>query len=281
MQKLSAWSKKWLLRFHPNKCVAMNLGNREYVISGYEYTLDGRKIEKSVYSMEGQALNISDCEKDLGVHIDKNLNFKKHISLATAKANRIMAIIFKTFDYMDETMFIQLYKSLVRPHLEYGAPVWSPYENEIKQQIENVQKRATKRVPGLSSLDYPDRLKKLNIPTLAYRRVRGDMIQMFKLHYGFHDKSLPDIFTPNTRQSQGHDKKYRVKGSSGNIRKHNFAVRSIPLWNSLPQEAVYAEDIKSFEIALDEHWDNQAIKYENFKADINIISNRRLADYQT
>ena len=107
------------------------------------------------------------------------------------------------------------------------------------------------------------------------------MIHMFKLYYWFHDKSLPDIFTPNTRQSQGHDKKYRVKGSSGNIRKHNFAVRSIPLWNSLPQEAVYAEDIKSFEIALDEHWDNQAIKYENFKADINIISNRRLADYQT
>ena len=281
IQKLSAWSKKWLLRFHPDKCVAMNLGKREYVVSGYEYTLDGRKIEKSIYSMEGQALNITDCEKDLGVHIDKDLNFKKHISLATAKANRIMAIIFKTFDYMDETMFKQLYKSLVRPHLEYGAPVWSPYEGEIKKQLENVQKRATKRVPRVSSLDYPDRLKQLNIPTLAYRRVRGDMIQMYKLHYGFYDKSLPDMFTLNTRQSQGHNKKYRVKGSSSNPRKYNFAVKSIPLWNSLPPEAVDAEDIKSFEIALDEHWDDQAIKYENFKADINIISNRRLADYQT
>ena len=281
IQKLSAWSKKWLLRFHPDKCVAMNLGNREHIISGYAYTLDGRKIEKSIYSMEGQALDITDCEKDLGVHIDKELNFEKHIALTTAKANRIMAIIFKTFDYMDETMFKQLYKSLVRPHLEYGAPVWSPYEGEMKKQLENVQKRATKRVPGLSGFEYPDRLKKLNIPTLAYRRVRGDMIQMYKLHYGFHDKSLPDMFTQNTRASQGHNKKYKVKGSTKNIRKYNFAVKSIPLWNSLPQHVVDSEDIKAFEIALDYHWEDQDIMYENFKADVNIISNRRYADFQT
>ena len=47
IQKLSAWSKQWLLRFHPDKCVAMNLGNREHIISGYAYTLDGKIFEKT------------------------------------------------------------------------------------------------------------------------------------------------------------------------------------------------------------------------------------------
>ena len=118
------------------------------------------------------------------------------------------------------------------------------------------------------------------MPTLAYRRVRGDMIQMFKFHYGFHDKSLPDIFTPNERNSQGHNKKKVVKGSTNNIRKYNFSVKSIKLWNSLPPHVVNSEDIKSFEIALDEHWDDQEIKYDDFKKDIRIINNSRFADYQ-
>ena len=182
INKLNDWSKKWLLKFHPDKCVAMHIGNREYVVTGHVFTLEGKIIEQSVYSMEGHPLNITKCEKDLGVHIDRDLNFEKHIALATAKANRILAIIYKTFDYIDETMFKQLFKSLVRPHLEYAAPVWSPHEKELIKQLENVQRRATKRVPGVTG-EYPDRLRKLEMPTLAYRRVRGDMIQMFKLHW--------------------------------------------------------------------------------------------------
>ena len=118
------------------------------------------------------------------------------------------------------------------------------------------------------------------MPTLAYRRVRGDMIQMFKLHYGFYDKDLPDIFSPNERSTRGHDKKKVVKSSTKNVRKYNFSVRSIELWNSLPHHVVNSEDIKSFEIALDEHWDDQEIKYDDFKKDIKIINNNRFVDYQ-
>ena len=74
--------------------------------------------------------------------------------MAVNKANRSVGIMRKTFDYMDENMFKLLFKSLVRPHLEYGAPVWSPHTNKLKDQIENVQRRATKTVPGLSNLTY-------------------------------------------------------------------------------------------------------------------------------
>ena len=80
---------------------------------------------------------------------------------------------------MDEFIFKQLFKSLVRPHLEYAAPVWSPHNENLKKLIENVQKRATKRIPGFSDLSYPERLRRLNMPTLAYRRLRGDMIHVF------------------------------------------------------------------------------------------------------
>ena len=88
------------------------------------------------------------------------------------------------------------------------------------------------------------------------------------------------MFTPNPRVSQGHNKKKITKGSSKNIRKYNFSVKSIKLWNSLPQHVVDSEDVKSFEIGLDEFWNDQVVMYDDFTQDIKIINNRRLTDYQ-
>ena len=80
--------------------------------------------------------------------------------------------------------------------MEYGAPVWSPHHLNLINTIENVQRRATKLLPGMRDLDYDERLRTLKLPTLAYRRVRGDMIQVFKmlmpLEKGAYDKSIPN-----------------------------------------------------------------------------------------
>ena len=48
-------------------------------------------------------------------------------------------------------------------------------------KIECVQKRATKQIPGFNNLSYPERLKKLKLPTITYRRIRGDMIETYKI----------------------------------------------------------------------------------------------------
>ena len=119
-----------------------------------------------------------------------------------------MAIARKTFDYMDKQTFVYIFKGLVRPHLEYGAPLWNPHTIKTKQLIENVQRRATKQVPGLSSLSYEERLKLLKLPTLAYRRTRGDMIQVYKMLSDGYDKSLPSILTESNTGLRGHKKNY-------------------------------------------------------------------------
>ena len=184
VNSLVNWSKTWLLRFHPDKCISMSFGTRQ-------------GNDNHIYEMENQHLAYSSCEKDLGVHIDDKLNFDKHINTIVNKANRILGIARKTFDHMDVNIFSSIFKGLVRPHLEYAAPVWSPHLVRQKELLENVQKRATKLVPGLSELSYPDRLRKLNLPTLAYRRVRGDMIQVYKMtcNTGGYDNTLPSILT--------------------------------------------------------------------------------------
>ena len=82
------------------------------------------------------------------------------------KANSIMGTIRRTYDYLDEKMFQLMYKALVRPHLDFANQVWAPFLNKHKTEIENVQRRATKRIQGLSQLTYEERLKRLNLTTL-------------------------------------------------------------------------------------------------------------------
>ena len=85
----------------------------------------------------------------------------------------------RTFKYLNAETFLPIYKTLVRTHLDYLNAVWAPYKKKHIDKIESVQKRATKQIPGLGNLSYPERLKKL--PTLAYRRIRRDMIEAYKI----------------------------------------------------------------------------------------------------
>jgi len=91
---------------------------------------------------------------------------------------------------MDPRTFILLYKALVRLHVEYANSVWSPYKKGDIEAIEIIQKRATKLVISLRKLPYKERLQHLNLYTLKYRRLRGDMIEVFKILHHMYDSSV-------------------------------------------------------------------------------------------
>ena len=123
-------------------------------------------------------------------------------------ANRNVGIVFRTFTYIDQEMFLNLYKSIIRPHLEYATPVWSPLYEKDKIIIENVQRRATKLVTICKKLPYQERLRKLGLPTLEYRRERADMIQTYKILHGIDKIDKDKLFTPALyRATRGHSYK--------------------------------------------------------------------------
>ena len=165
--------------------------------------------------MNGHHLKTTQCEKDLGVQFDESLKFDTHINSIINKANRVLGIVRKTFECLDKEIFNYVYKGLIRPHLEYAAPVWSPYRVMQKEALENVQRRATRMVPGLSHLSYPDRLEALKLPTLAYRRARGDMINVYKIveagQKGELDDSILSMLPLNKRISRGNEKKFFIE----------------------------------------------------------------------
>ncbi len=133
---------------------------------------------------KNQILNDCKEEKDLGVHTDSKLNFSSHCQKVADKANSIMGIIKSTFSNLDTEIFTKLYKSMVRPIMEYSSSVWSLYLKKDISTLETVQRWATKSVASIKDLSYSDRLKNLGLPTLEYRRLRYDIIQVYKLFHG-------------------------------------------------------------------------------------------------
>ena len=65
---------------------------------------------------------------------------------------------------------------MFKSHLEYAQALWSPFRAKLIEEVEKVQKSATKILLGLKQLSCTQRLQTLHVPTLVYRRARGDMI---------------------------------------------------------------------------------------------------------
>ena len=96
-----------------------------------------------------------------------------------SKANRRVGQIKRFFTYLDKDIMRQLFISFVRPFLEFGNVVWSPHYKKYIDLIEQVQRRATKCVPGLYNMTYEARLAELKYPSLRFRRKRGDLIEIY------------------------------------------------------------------------------------------------------
>jgi len=118
---------------------------------------------------------------DLGVLIDERLAFSNHIQDKINEAYVMLGVIKRNFKYLQLSSFILLYKNMARSHLDYCSSVWTPYRKDDIKDLEKVQKKATRLLPELKRFKYCDRLKACKLPTLHYRRLRGDMIETFKI----------------------------------------------------------------------------------------------------
>ena len=238
LDNLREWSERWQLYFNNSKCKCIYYGHNNPEFKYHFSTCTGLDhISKGTE------------EKDLGVIFDPSLKFDLHINTAIKKANSILGLIKRNFSYLDVSMFLKLYKALVRPHLEYGQTVWYPHLIRQELLLDKVQKRATKLVPSLSHLPYIDRLHALNLPSLSYRRIRGDMIMVYNLITQDAGGSL--LVRSEVSSTRGHDLKLYKSSAKSNMRKFAFSQRVVALWNNLDFNTVHAPTINSFKKLLD------------------------------
>ena len=236
--QLYKWSTDWQMLFNVQKCKSLHIGHSNVHHS---------------YHMNNIPIESTSSEKDLGIIIQSDLKVSQQVAKAVKSANRALGIIRRNITDKSKFNIIRLYKSLVRPHLEYGVQAWRPYLQRDINNIEKIQRRATKMIRGLENLPYERRLQEVNLISLERRRLRADLIQVFKIMNGLEAIPKEKLFEllPASRNTRGHQQrifKQRVRLDS---RKYFFSQRIIDEWNNLPIEAITATTINQFKRAID------------------------------
>ena len=150
-------------------------------------------------------------------------------------------------------MFHYLCKNLalniVRPTLEYANAAWTHILRRDQILLENVQRRATKLIPELR-----DRQRTLKLPSLNYRRARGDMIEAYKFTHSIYKTEQEPLQRKCNTTARGHSHKLKTERCKTRTRANFFRHRITNRWNNLWEDVVTAPSLNSFKSRLDHQW---------------------------
>jgi ribonuclease P/MRP protein subunit RPP40 len=243
---LAEWARTWQMLFNVDKCKVIHVG---------------RNNAKHDYLMEGKKLIVVEEEKDLGVKVHQSLKTSSQVGAAAKKANNALGQLLRAFTYRDKVHFIRLFQTYVRCHLEYAVASWSPWLEQDINVLEDVQRRAIRQVRGLTG-SYEEKLEQVGLTTLVDRRLRGDMIQTYKIINQV-DRIEVSTFFQMAGENHHHATRQAVTfipeegeavrslsivkpRANLEIRKNFYSHRVIDKWNSLPFEVKTAETVNSF-----------------------------------
>ena len=247
LNNLFKWTANWQLPFNIDKCKLMHYGSGN---QHFSYYLNNRHIDTD------------SKEKDLGVTFDDSLKFAQHMGQIVAKANSRLGLIRNTFTELPPKTLLPLYKSLVRPLLEYAVAVWKPHLKKDIDSLERVQRRATKLITGLKHLSYPERLKSIRLDSLQFRRRRNDMLQVFRIFRKLDNLDPTDFFAKaDNSVTRGHSCKLIKPRANTHGRLQTFSHRVINDWNDLSQSTIDSNSLNTFKTALGKEWANHPDRF--------------------
>lgn len=238
LNEIHEWSKKWDLPLNPLKCCLLGEAEGTFLIGD-------------------SAIPSVSHAKDLGVTLTSSFTPSEQCTMAATKARRALYVLASAVTSRKPEIWIPLYCAFVRPHLEYCVQAWAPYLKKDIRVMEKVQRLATRWVDGLKGQPYKERLKRLGLFSLERRRLRGDLIEVYKIIHGLSGDDLKTLLPlRDGRELRGHAKMLKKSHVRLDVRKAFFTNRVVNPWNSLPKDVVDAPSLRVFKERLDESWEN-------------------------
>ena len=246
-------SQSWGLNMSPGKCAVIRFSPRS---SSYPF------FGPSPYHILGSFINFTDSYSDLGIVIDRTLKFHCHTDRAARIAGGITTNIFSSTLSRDSSFLINIYRSHVRPKLEYGSNLWNLGYVEDTKLMERVQKRWTRAVTDMSEVYYGVRLRTLGLFSFKGRLLRNDLVLVWKIVHGKCGISPSSMFTfVSGRSTRGHSLKIYVERANLEVRRRFFSMRVVEAWNALSEETVTSDEINSFKSFLHRDLGEQLYDY--------------------
>lgn len=241
LDQIHCWSTTWQLPISLAKCCVMNISKTS-------------EEAETTFKLGDSILPYSNEVRDLGVIVDNHLTFDSYINQIVKKAYSRANLIRRCFISKHLPTLLQAYKVFVRPLLEYNTSVWSPHSIQHITAIENVQRRFTKCLPGLSDLPYHQRLAKLNLDSLELRRIRTDLIVLYKIVFGLISTDIAHYFKLNTNINSFNLRRHIYQlvnlPCKHSVCKYFYVYKIIPTWNDLPPILVNFGSLSRFKKSL-------------------------------
>ena len=236
LNKLASWETKWDMEFHPDKCQVLSITRK-------------RRPIKSSYILHGKSLAHVDSVKYLGVTISSSLNWNEHISNITSKANRSLEFVRRNLRVSSKKVKETAYTTLVRPIVEYAAPVWDPHQAYLINKVEMVQRRAARYVCNRwhNTSSVSEMLTSLEWRSLRSRRMDAKLAMVYRIRNNMIAMPARTSLTPATRSFRyGNSASYIVPSARCDYYHHSFFPSSIRYWNTLPQTVVDSSSLDMF-----------------------------------
>lgn len=235
---ISNWCEQWLLPLNVAKCVVLHLGANN---------------PRHLYSLDGVVLKSVESQSDLGVIVSCDLSWSSHVLHVVNKANKTIFLLNRAFSDCSLKTWVQLYITYVRPILEYAGPVWNPELVRDVNLLESVQRRTTRLPYGYdpSRPSYEQRLQLGGLTSFSDRRLRGDLITVFRCLHDLFTVDMSHLFVLNELPLRGHVFKLRKEKFRTTVRQNFFTNRVFNIWNGLPGEVVNAASLNMFKNKYD------------------------------
>ena len=225
------------MKFHPDKCQLLKVTNKRKP-SSYNYNIHNVEIQET------------DNANYLGVNVNNKLSWNKHIDNICSKGNRTINFVHRNFKECSQQVKDKLYKSYVRPSLEYCSSAWDPYTKANIDKLEQVQRRAARLVTCNFSryTRVTPILQQLNWTPLRERRARTKVTILYKAMHNLIEIPTQHLSYTTGATRQAHN--LYIPYANTDTFKHSFFLSTSRLWNKIPLETRNAPTLSAFQTGL-------------------------------
>ena len=189
----------------------------------------------------------------------------KQCAAAAKAANFALGQMQRAFHYRTKNNLVPIYKTFIRPKLEFSVAAWNPWMEMDRIVMEKVQERMTRLLSDAKGKTYEEKLKDVGLTTLTERRERGDAIEAFKTLNGFNQVDKHQWFEIETEErrptrqnvvitEEGERRKRNVlivEKARLEVRRNFFNIRAANVWNKIPDEVREKNTVNGFKAAYD------------------------------